>query len=137
VKNSNKLLVGLVAVVAVLVAAYFLFFTEKAEAEPKRLISGDEVFDQPDEKYLVYFYQDSCPYCQQFKPTIEAYQKLENAWPVYYVNLEKPSEQKTWDELNIIGTPTIFGIDKTQGKISVMIWEGVVSLEELPLLNES
>ena len=135
-KNSNKLLFGVLAAAVALTAVYLIFFADRADAEQKWLISGDEVFEQPDEKYLVYFYQDSCPYCQQFKPTIEAYQKQENALPVYFVNLEKPEEQKTWDELNIRGTPTIFMIEKKEGKIGVQVWEGVIPLEELPVLAD-
>lgn len=134
-KTRHKLILGVLAVAIGLSSAYLFLSETHAQEKPERLIKGEEVFDQPDEKYLVYFYQDSCPYCQEFKPTIEAYQKQENAWPVYYVDLESKEEQKTWDELNIRGTPTIFGIDKSEGTISVHVWEGVLELEELPLLD--
>ena len=69
----KKMIYALIAVVVLAVVAQFVFPTLNSGKELPKIL-GSETFLQADEDYLVYFYQDTCYYCELLDPTIvEAY----------------------------------------------------------------
>lgn len=65
----KKLIYVLVAIVVLATGVNLLTPILKGQTELP-IILGAETFDQLDEEYMVYFYQDSCYYCQELKPAI-------------------------------------------------------------------
>ena len=60
---------------------------------------------------LVFFYTDWCGYCQKFAPTfakIAKSKEIKKNLAVAYVNCEQSSNQKTIQEYEIQGFPTVF-----------------------------
>lgn len=99
-------------------------------------IKGSETFKQEEDNYLVYFYSPVCQHCQAFKPTLEKYTKLDNALPVYKVNLNSPTENATWTDYEIQGTPTLIHVKKIDGVIhEVNRLIGGQELENIPTVE--
>ncbi|MBL4952193.1 thioredoxin family protein [Neobacillus sp. YIM B02564] len=88
----------------------------KMEVEKAITIDGKDIFTQNEDKYLVYFYQDDCHFCQEFTPTLKKYLKQKDHLPVYKVNLQEKSQLKYWTKYKIDGTPTILVIQSIDGK---------------------
>lgn len=80
-------------------------------------IKGSEAFNQEEDNYLVYFYSPVCQHCQAFKPTLEKYVRKEDALPIYKVNLNNASENPTWEQYQIQGTPTLIHVKRKNGVI--------------------
>lgn len=97
-------------------------------------ITGDQILNQTDDQYLVYFYQPNCSHCIEFKPTLEKYEQQNNALTLYKIDLSKVSEKSTWEEYDIKGTPTIFHIKRMDNGEVKIIEEllGVKELKEIP-----
>lgn len=100
-------------------------------------ISGVDTFKQEDTEYLVYFYMPTCVHCQEFKPTLEKYVTQENALNLYKVNLALPTEQKTWSQFEVEGTPTLLLVKEENGKkVEVERFVGVQELKNIPVQGE-
>jgi len=101
----------------------------------KNVITGDQILNQKEDQYLVYFYLPNCSHCAEFKPTLEKYEHQNNSLMLYKVDLSKEGEYKTWEEYSIKGTPTIFHIKKMDNGELKIINElvGVRELEEIPI----
>lgn len=98
-------------------------------------IEDNQIFNQKENRYFVYFMKDGCTYCEKAKPKVLEYasnantSKYKNSPKVYVVNLKKNGKSskilreytdnesgtfvdgaKTWDELYIPSTPTLIEI---------------------------
>lgn len=106
-----------------------------------RLINDTDIFNQDDNRYLVYFMKDGCPYCEKIKENIVKYQYLstkeeyEKSFNLYVVNLKtgdftssilrKYSDEmeslingvSKWDDLYIYATPTLIEINNGISKL--------------------
>lgn len=90
----KKILIALVAVIAIAVVANFLTPTVNSITEFKH-ITYQETFDQKEPEYYVYFYQETCPMCMQFGPElVEAHNK--NNVPVYVVDAAADENVDAW-----------------------------------------
>lgn len=108
-------------------------FTILVGCSENKDILGKDALSQPEEDYLVYFYQPQCSYCQEFAPTVEKYMEQENALKLYTVNLAQPYEKDTWQIYHVQGTPTLIRVQNKDGeKQEVNRWLGVQPLESLP-----
>ncbi len=65
----KKIIYGLLTLVGLAVIAQWLMPTLNSGKELPAIL-GSETFSQTDEEYLVYFYQDTCYYCELLDPTI-------------------------------------------------------------------
>ncbi len=97
-------------------------------------ITGNQILNQTDDQYLVYFYQPNCSHCIEFKPTLEKYEQQANALTLYKVDLSKASEKSTWEEYSIKGTPTILHLERMDNGEVKIVEEllGVKELGEIP-----
>lgn len=99
-------------------------------------IKGSEAFQQEEDNYLVYFYSPVCQHCQAFKPTLEKYVQQDNALPIYKVNLNSATENQTWNDYEIQGTPTLIHVKKIDGVIhEVNRLIGGQELENIPTVE--
>ncbi len=85
---------ALVAVVVIAVG-FNLFAPQINTTKDLRHITVDNVFDQPEEDYAVYFYQDKCVICKDFEPTVVR-AKTEDNLPIYVVDMAKDENVKAW-----------------------------------------
>ena len=65
-----KKIVGGLTVLVVLAFLAQVFVPTLRSGKELPIIMGAETFTQSDDEYLVYFYQDSCYYCELLDPTI-------------------------------------------------------------------
>lgn len=131
-----------------------------------RDIIDEEVFNQKEVKYLVYFMKDGCTYCNKIKEDVNDYiyklldEEYQNSTPLYVVNL-KPSNGskskilrsysgnngegdgstfvtgvKNWDELYIPSTPTIISISYVDGEMDAKL-EGIGSTNVSKVLKNN
>ena len=71
---------------------------------------NDVVFSQ--DKSLVLFYADWCPFCRSFKPIFESKEDPDDQnYRFYSVKLNE-EENPLWDEFNIDLVPTIIAFEK-------------------------
>jgi thiol-disulfide isomerase/thioredoxin len=69
-----------------------------------------------EEKALVMFYADWCPFCQRFKPIFEStITKSEGNGYNFYESKVNDDENPLWDRFSINAVPTLLAFDK--GKI--------------------
>ncbi len=97
-------------------------------------IKGKKALSQTEDQYLVYFYKPTCPYCIEYKPTLEQYEQKDDALTLYKVDLSKKRESKTWDIYDIKKTPTILHVKRMDdGEVKIVDKiVGVKTLEEIP-----
>ena len=60
-------------------------------------ISYEELFNQDEKKYFVYFYQDECSVCKEIKDDIIEYSK-KGEIPIYALNMGLPANNNGWYE---------------------------------------
>ena len=71
---------------------------------------NDVVFSQ--DKSLVLFYADWCPFCRSFKPIFESKEDLDNQDYTFYNVKLNEDDNPLWDEFNINSVPTIIAFEK-------------------------
>ncbi|MGB9168575.1 MAG: thioredoxin family protein [Nitrososphaeraceae archaeon] len=64
------------------------------------------------DKSLVLFYADWCPYCRSFKPIFESKEDPDNQNYTFYSVKLNEEENPLWDEFNIDSVPTIIAFEK-------------------------
>lgn len=89
----KKFIYGLLALVVLSVVANFVFPTINSGKELTKIL-GAETFNQKDEEYVVYFYQDSCYYCQQLDPTIV--EAVQSGIKMYAVDMKAEENMDYW-----------------------------------------
>lgn len=90
----KKILIVLVAVVAIAIGVNFLFPSVNSITDFKH-INYTETFNQKESEYYVYFYQETCPICLQFGPElVEAHNQ--NNIPVYVVDAAAKENLDAW-----------------------------------------
>jgi thiol-disulfide isomerase/thioredoxin len=99
------------------------------------ILLGDET-KQKEEKYWVYFYSPECVYCDQFFDTLVEYEKTENAYPIYKMNVDLKENINAWGKFEIQGTPTLMLFNTVDKKIEDQI-VGLTNLETIPLKGSS
>lgn len=110
-------------------------------------IKKEDIYNQIEDEYLIYFYKDRCPYCEQCEDIIKEYiAQDEKAIELYTCDLSKDKEIKRYYEgengqgskgqyfvdgvtnykdLYIAGVPTIIKIKNENGiKVSEYIASG-------------
>lgn len=112
----------------------------------KNNIEAEDIYNQEEEEYLIYFYKNKCPYCKECKDTINDYIESDNQTiKLYTCNLTKEKikryyEEETgqgskgqylvdgisdYNELYIAGVPTIIKVKiENNKKISEYIVSG-------------
>ena len=70
-KFVTKIIIGFGVAFVVLVAALLIYNATKLKYEDfEHVTSFSEVLNQTEDKYLVYYYSESCGYCKQIKDEV-------------------------------------------------------------------
>ncbi|MFD2670007.1 thioredoxin family protein [Marinicrinis sediminis] len=91
-------------------------------------IQIEDVLTQEPDRYLVYFYMESCPHCQDFKPVMLEYMNQSEALPVFLLDVAKLEDRAVTEPYGIQYVPSVLLVKDQQ---QLQSHTGVMTLDEL------
>lgn len=129
----------LLLLVMVMIVGMFLTACGGNNGFKEGIYDKKEMFTETvEDEFILYYYASSCVHCAKFKPVVNEYSGLENALPIYALDLDASDGdtkemyeyfvgEKGWD---LEGTPTMYHIKNGE---AVNKFYGVQELKDIPL----
>lgn len=112
--SNKKMLIILFVTVIFIGLAFYVYRNHVAPRLEPEYVPNKEFTDTPQEKEaeLYFFYTEWCPHCKQAKPIMKQLQdeyenKRINNTRIIFRNIDCDKDEKTADEFNVEGYPTI------------------------------
>jgi thiol-disulfide isomerase/thioredoxin len=112
--DKKTLILIIVAVVLLIAAAYYVYTNHISKKIDPEYVPNNELIQesQTTEAELYFFYTEWCPHCKKAKPEWEKLQseydgKPINGVTVYFKSIDCDKDEKTANEFNVEGYPTI------------------------------
>lgn len=90
----KKILIGTLALVAVVIGISIINSNEVSSTADLPLIHYTEAFDQEPDEYFVYFWNAACPACQQFDPDVMDAHRA--GIPIFVVDMANADNRSAW-----------------------------------------
>lgn len=127
IKNKKKIFqrggVGLVLAIILLLGISRIIYYDRVQNAPRDLLETSNVLEKLNEsektnqKVILVFFKENCPYCEVAKTEIEEAKKQAN-FPVFYVNTESKNGQQLKRRYELQYASSLVIIQKQNNDIS-------------------
>ncbi|MEG0295810.1 MAG: hypothetical protein RR620_03760 [Clostridium sp.] len=83
-----------------------------------------QIFLKDEKEYAVYFYKNSCPYCNMVKTDLESYAEKNNYNGIYTVNMDSFENKDGWYNMKIHHERYDIEIGELDGNGNIVYYEG-------------